>query len=204
MKRPQNALKFTFCKLHINQIFQFMGWYFVYNTNINYFCNLSTNNYDNIWKKKIWSEKNIGCETTAPLWVWNDLGVKRPAPKMSATGHLVKNFKIKLHIDLKWPKMRLKVNIGHPKGAPAANLQKLSKKKFRNTFESEFRTSKMVASSHFLKNIYKKSGSDLIECFRTTFLHTHSWLNWVDEDDDEVGLKEKPEDTRYIKTITSK
>ena len=31
-----------------------------------------------------------------------------------------------------------------------------------------------------------------------TFLRTHSWLNWVDEDDDEdeVGLKEKPEDTR--------
>ena len=35
---------------------------------------------------------------------------------------------------------------------------------------------------------------------------TQSWLNWVDEDDDEdeVGLKEKPEDTRYIKKITSK
>ena len=45
---------------------------------------------------------------------------------------------------------------------------------------------------------------DFIECFfTTTFLHTHSWLNWVDEDDDEVGLKEKPEDTRYIKKITS-
>ena len=28
--------------------------------------------------------------------------------------------------------------------------------------------------------------------------------NWVDEDDDddEVGLKKKPEDTRYIKMIT--
>ena len=42
----------------------------------------------------------------------------------------------------------------------------------------------------------------------TTFLHTHSWLNCVnednDEDADEVGLKEKPEDTRYIKKITSK
>ena len=40
----------------------------------------------------------------------------------------------------------------------------------------------------------------------TTFLRAHSWLNWVDEDDDEhdeVGLKEKPEDTRYIKKITS-
>ena len=44
------------------------------------------------------------------------------------------------------------------------------------------------------------------ECFTTTFLRAHSWLNWVDEDDDvdEVGLKEKPEDTRYIKKITSK
>ena len=33
----------------------------------------------------------------------------------------------------------------------------------------------------------------IIECFTTTFLRAHSWLNWVDEDDDEdeVGLKEK-------------
>ena len=47
---------------------------------------------------------------------------------------------------------------------------------------------------------------DFIECFTTTFLRAHSWLNWVDEDDDEdeVGVKEKPEDTRYIKKITSK
>ena len=48
---------------------------------------------------------------------------------------------------------------------------------------------------------------DFIECFTTTFLRAHSWLNWVNEDDDEhdeVGLKEKPEDTRYIKKITSK
>ena len=36
---------------------------------------------------------------------------------------------------------------------------------------------------------------DFIKCFTTTFLRAHSWLNWVDEDDDEneVGLKEKPE-----------
>ena len=49
-------------------------------------------------------------------------------------------------------------------------------------------------------------GFDFIECFTTTFMRAHSWLNWVDEDDDEdeVGLKEKPEDTRYIKKITSK
>ena len=48
---------------------------------------------------------------------------------------------------------------------------------------------------------------DFIECFTTTFLRAHSSVNWVDEDDDEhneVGLKEKPEDTRYIKKITSK
>ena len=50
-------------------------------------------------------------------------------------------------------------------------------------------------------------GGWFIESFTTTFLRAHSWLNWVDEDDDEhdeVGLKEKPEDTRYIKKITSK
>ena len=29
------------------------------------------------------------------------------------------------------------------------------------------------------------SGFDFIECFTTTFLRAHSWLNWVDEDDDE-------------------
>ena len=47
---------------------------------------------------------------------------------------------------------------------------------------------------------------DFIECFTTTFLRAHYWLNWVNEDDDEdeVGLKEKPEDTIYIKKITSK
>ena len=72
LKMPLNSL---FCKLHINQIFQFLGWYFVYNTNINYFCNLSTNNYDDIWtiKNLIWNK----------YWVWNDrttVGVKRPAP----------------------------------------------------------------------------------------------------------------------------
>ena len=43
-----------------------------------------------------------------------------------------------------------------------------------------------------------------IECLTTTFLRAHSWLNWVDDDEDEVGLKEKPEDIRYINKITSK
>ena len=30
------------------------------------------------------------------------------------------------------------------------------------------------------------------------YLCNHSWLNWVDDDDEEVDLKEKPEDTKYI------
>ena len=48
----------------------------------------------------------------------------------------------------------------------------------------------------------------LLNVLRPLFcaLTLESWLNRVDEDDDEdeVGLKEKPEDTRYIKKITSK
>ena len=39
-------------------------------------------------------------------------------------------------------------------------------------------------------------GFEFIECFTTTFLHTHSWLNWVDED--EVGLKEKPDTVSHM------
>ena len=38
----------------------------------------------------------------------------------------------------------------------------------------------------------------VIECFTTTFPHAHSWLNWVDEDDDEVGLKEKPDTSKIL------
>ena len=47
----------------------------------------------------------------------------------------------------------------------------------------------------------------LLNVLRPLFLRAHSWLNWVNEDDDEhdeFGLKKKPEDTRYIKKITSK
>ena len=38
---------------------------------------------------------------------------------------------------------------------------------------------------------WRSSEFYFIECFTTTFLRAHSWLNWVDEDDDEdeVGLK---------------
>ena len=67
---------------------------------------------------------------------------------------------------------------------------------------------KKIASVQDSWNVYSYSQNkfDFIECFTTTFLRAHSWLNWVDEDDDEdeVRLKEKPEDTRYIKKITSK
>ena len=64
----------------------------------------------------------------------------------------------------------------------------------------------MELQQHYLLDIQSSAifDFDFIECFTTTFLRAHSWLNWVDEDDDEVGLKEKPEDTRYIKKITSK
>ena len=38
----------------------------------------------------------------------------------------------------------------------------------------------------------RPNGAFYVECFTTSFLYTNSWLNWVDEDDeDEVGLKEK-------------
>ena len=53
-------------------------------------------------------------------------------------------------------------------------------------------------------NVIPLLGLALLNALRPSFytLNTHSWLNWVNED--EVGLKEKPEDTRYIKKITSK
>ena len=57
--------------------------------------------------------------------------------------------------------MRSKVNFGHPKWPTAAILSKISKKKevayrsemVRNAIESEFRTSKMVDGSHYVKNL---------------------------------------------------
>ena len=62
-------------------------------------------------------------------------------------------------------------------------------------------------TAHQLAYTLVRFDFDFIECFTTTFLRAHSWLNRVDEHDDEhdeVGLKEKPEDTRYIKKNTSK
>ena len=69
--------------------------------------------------------------------------------------------KTNLCIDLKWPEMQSKVNFGHPKWAPGAILWKKNKKvsywseMARNATESDFRTSKMAAGSHFVKKIAK-------------------------------------------------
>ena len=96
-----------------------------------------------------------------------------------------KNQNKKLHIDLKWPEMRSNVNFGHPKRPTSAILSKfayrsemaeseiraskmaifskISKKNKiayqcemdRNEIESDFRTSKMAAGSHFVKKKLK-------------------------------------------------
>ena len=78
---------------------------------------------------------------------------------------------------------------------------------YRGHWNVALQESQQMSMSSLYKGHCKSQGLDFIECFTTTFLPAHSWLNWVDEDDDEhdeVGLKEKPEDTRYIKKITSK
>ena len=45
-------------------------------------------------------------------------------------------------------------------------------------------------------------GFGIIAC-SATFLHTCSWINWSMRmlDDEDVGLKEKPQDTGYIKRL---
>ena len=40
-------------------------------------------------------------------------------------------------------------------------------------------------NGHSHCNPKRKIRFGFIECFTATFLHTHSWLKWVDEDDDE-------------------
>ena len=70
---------------------------------------------------------------------------------------------MKLHIDLKWPEMRSKVNLGHPIWPMSAILSKISKKikvayrseMARNAIISEIRTSKMADVSHFVKKKFK-------------------------------------------------
>ena len=41
----------------------------------------------------------------------------------------------------------------------------------------------------------------LFYCFASTFLHTHSWLNWANEHDDRLSLKEKPENIHTHKNL---
>ena len=57
-----------------------------------------------------------------------------------------------------------------------------------------FKLPKMHSKPFLISPMLKCDADFLIfiECFTTTFLRAHSWLNWVDEDDDEdeVGLKE--------------
>ena len=61
----------------------------------------------------------------------------------------------KLRIDLKWWEMRSKVIFGHPKWLLAAILWKTKvaywSELARNAIKSDFRSSKMVAGSHFVK-----------------------------------------------------
>ena len=61
-----------------------------------------------------------------------------------------------------------------------------------NKFKSWLDITVMIEST-FRLNPQQCLIFDFIECFTTTFLRSHSWLNWVDEDDDEhdeVGLKQ--------------
>ena len=93
--------------------------------------------------------------------------------KMAAGSHFVKKIpkKSKLHIDLnqKWTEMRSKVKFGHSKW-PTSAIVKNSKKievayrceMDRNEIESDFRTSKMATSSHFVKKFQKNKKFVLI------------------------------------------
>ena len=87
---------------------------------------------------------------------------------MADGSHFVKKIqkKLKLHIDLKWPEMRSKVKFGHPKWLTSAIVKNFKKMAYRcemdrNEIESDFRTSKMATSSHFVKKFKKKICIDL-------------------------------------------
>ena len=79
-------------------------------------------------------------------------------PKWYAGSHFVNNiFKQKLRIDLKWWEMWSQVICGHPKWPQAAILWKKIKVAYwsemtRNAIKSDYRSSKMAAGSHFVKN----------------------------------------------------
>ena len=89
--------------------------------------------------------------------------------KMVAGGHFVKKNQQKknLRINLKWPEMRSKVNFGHPKWPIDLKWPEIfrhpkwtSKMADRseiaiNAIKSDFRTSKMSAIGHFVKDFKK-------------------------------------------------
>ena len=98
--------------------------------------------------------------------------------KMAAGSHFVKK-KSKLRIDLKWREMWSKVIFGHPKWPLAAILWKKIKVAYwsemvRNAIESDFRSSKMAAGSHFVEKNQKNKSCVLIwngdKCDRKWFL----------------------------------
>ena len=84
--------------------------------------------------------------------------------KMAAGSHFVK--KEKLRIDLKWRDIRSKVIFGHPKW-PLATILWNKKVVYwyemtRNAIKSDFRSSKMAAGSHFVKNIKVVYWSEMV------------------------------------------
>ena len=66
--------------------------------------------------------------------------------KMAGGSHFVKFPKKKLLVDLKWPEMRSKVNVGHPKWPTAAILSKFQKK---NKLRIDLKWSEMRSKVNF-------------------------------------------------------
>ena len=90
---------------------------------------------------------------------------------MAARCHFVEKNKSKLGIDLKKREMRLKLIFGHPKWPPAAiSLNKFKKKSSvlicngEKCDWSDFQSSKMAASGHFVKKKSKKKKSCVLIC----------------------------------------
>ena len=85
-----------------------------------------------------------------------------------------KSKKLKFRIDLKWREMHSKVIFDHPKLPPAAILWKIIKVAYwseiaRNATESDFRSSKMAAGSHFVEKIKKIKVAYWSEMARNAF-----------------------------------
>ena len=96
----------------------------------------------------LWTNQKIKVE------YWSEMA--RNAIKIHFRSSKILWRKKKLRIDLKWREMHSKVIFGHPKCPPAAILWKKIKVAYWsemmiNAIESDFRSSKMVAGSHFVK-----------------------------------------------------